>query len=70
MSLSDYREFVYGAGLLNEPDPVASWQKIGQEQQKMVDWLKGRDQVLSERLQCGSENVHQRAPFYPLRWTG
>jgi aminopeptidase len=46
MSLSDYREFVYSAGLLNEPDPVASWKKVGQEQQKMVDWLHGRDQVL------------------------
>ena len=46
MSLSDYREFVYSAGLLNEPDPVSSWKKVGQEQQKMVDWLHGRDQVL------------------------
>ena len=46
MSLSDYREFVYGAGLLNDADPVASWMKVGQEQQKMVDWLHGRDQVL------------------------
>jgi aminopeptidase len=45
MSLADYREFVYAAGLLNEDDPVACWKKIGQEQKKMVDWLKGRDQV-------------------------
>ena len=46
MSLADYREFVYGAGLLNEADPVAAWKKVGQEQQKMVDWLKGRAQVV------------------------
>jgi aminopeptidase len=46
MSLADYREFVYGAGLLNEADPVASWKKVGQEQQKMVDWLKGHDRVV------------------------
>jgi aminopeptidase len=45
MSLADYREFVYGAGLLNEDDPVACWKKVGREQQKLVDWLKGRDQV-------------------------
>ena len=45
MSLADYREFVYGAGMLNEADPVAYWKQVGQEQQKMADWLKGRDQV-------------------------
>ena len=45
MSLADYREFVYGAGMLNKTDPVAYWKKAGQEQQKMVDWLKGREQV-------------------------
>jgi len=45
MSLTDYREFVYGAGMLNEDDPVAHWKKVGREQQKLVDWLKGRDQV-------------------------
>jgi aminopeptidase len=46
MSLADYREFVYGAGMLNEDDPVVYWKKVGQEQQKLVDWLKGRDQVI------------------------
>jgi aminopeptidase len=46
MSLDDYREFVYAAGMLNEDDPVACWKKVGQEQQILVDWLKGRDQVL------------------------
>ena len=45
MSLADYREFVYGAGMLNEADPVAYWKQVGQEQQKMADWLKGRGQV-------------------------
>jgi aminopeptidase len=45
MSLADYREFVYGAGMLNEDDPVAYWKKVGQQQQILVDWLKGRDQV-------------------------
>jgi aminopeptidase len=45
MSLADYREFVYGAGMLNEDDPIAYWKKIGLEQQKMTDWLRGRSQV-------------------------
>ena len=46
MSLADYREFVFAAGLLNEEDPVAFWKKAGQEQQKLADWLKGRQQVV------------------------
>ena len=45
MSLSDYSEFVYGAGMLNEDDPVAFW-KAKAKQQKLVDWLKGRNQVV------------------------
>jgi aminopeptidase len=45
MSLADYCEFVYGAGMLNEVDPSAYWMQVGQAQQKLVDWLKGRDQV-------------------------
>ena len=46
MSLSDYREFVYGAGMLNEDDPVAFWEAEAAHQKKMVDWLAGRKQVL------------------------
>jgi aminopeptidase len=46
MSLADYREFVFGAMMLNEPDPVAYWKQTGREQQKWVDWLKGHDEVV------------------------
>jgi len=45
MSLGDYCEFVYSAGMLNEADPIAFWKNFGQEQRKLTDWLKGRDQV-------------------------
>jgi aminopeptidase len=41
MSLSDYREFVYGAGMLNEDDPVAFWKEEAARQKKLVDWLAG-----------------------------
>jgi aminopeptidase len=46
MGLMDYREFVYGAGMLNEPDPVTFWKAEGEHQRKLVKWLKGRDQVV------------------------
>jgi len=45
MSLADYREFVFESMMLNEADPVAYWKGVGKEQQKLVDWLKGRERV-------------------------
>ncbi|MBA4385277.1 MAG: aminopeptidase, partial [Anaerolinea sp.] len=41
MSLRDYTEFVYGAGMLNEDDPTVFWKALGKRQNKLVDWLKG-----------------------------
>jgi len=46
MSLMDYREFVYGAGLLNEDDPVALWREEAERQRKLIKWLEGRDMVV------------------------
>ena len=46
MSLSDYTEFVYGAGLLNDDDPVTLWRAEEAKQLKLVKWLKGRDQAI------------------------
>ena len=46
MSLHDYTEFVFGAGMLNQEDPVAFWKALGRQQSKLVDWLKGKNTVL------------------------
>jgi aminopeptidase len=46
MNLADYREFVYGAGMLNEDDPVAFWKGEGVKQGKLVSWLKGHDKAV------------------------
>jgi aminopeptidase len=46
MNLADYREFVYGAGMLNDPDPVAFWREEGRKQTELAAWLKGHDQVV------------------------
>ncbi len=46
MGLLDYREFVFSSMMLNEADPVAFWKKMGQDQNKLVDWLKGKDKVV------------------------
>jgi aminopeptidase len=45
MSLNDYQEFVYEAGFLNEPDPVALWRKEGEKQKQLISWLSGKDKV-------------------------
>lgn len=41
MSLSEYEDFVYGAGLLDDPDPVAAWKRVHNEQQNITDFLNG-----------------------------
>ena len=46
MSLRDYENFVYSAGLLDEVDPVAKWQAEAARQQKLIDWLAGKDKII------------------------
>jgi len=46
MSLLDYTEFVYGAGLLNDDDPVASWLAEEAKQKELTTWLNGRDKAV------------------------
>jgi aminopeptidase len=45
MSLADFEDFVYGACLANDPDPLASWQKVKERQQLLVDWLQDKQEV-------------------------
>ena len=42
MSLADYQDFVYGAGMLDLDDPVLAWQEEGQRQRRVIAWLDGR----------------------------
>ena len=42
MSLSEYEDFVFSAGLLDRADPVAEWKKVADRQQKLVDFLQGK----------------------------
>src|SRR6266700_1526598 len=56
MSLEDYCEFVFNAGMLNDSDPVACWREMAARQQTLVAWLKGRRQahILGEDTDRGS----------------
>lgn len=46
MSLADYTEFVYGAGFLDQDDPVALWREEEVRQKKLTSWLKGREHAV------------------------
>lgn len=46
MSLADYERFVYAATFADQPDPVAAWRAIHGTQQRLVDWLVGKDEVV------------------------
>lgn len=46
MSLSEYENFVYAATYADQPDPTACWHKVHDEQQRLVDWLRGKDHVV------------------------
>jgi len=50
MSLSEYEDFVYGAGHIDADDPVAHWKKVHDEQQRLVEILntKSEFEVISK----------------------
>ncbi len=45
MSLAEYEDFVFCAGLIDKPDPVAAWKQVSKRQQKLVDHLNGKSDL-------------------------
>jgi aminopeptidase len=45
MSLTDYQDFVHAATYTDQDDPIAEWERIHHEQQKVIDWLVGKKEV-------------------------
>ena len=45
MSLRQYEQFVFTAGHLNHPDPVAVWKQFEWRQQKVIDYLRGSKEI-------------------------
>jgi aminopeptidase len=46
MSLPQYEDFVFGAVHAQEADPIQYWRGTAAGQQKAIDWLKGKDQIV------------------------
>ena len=45
MSLREYEDFVFRAGLLHMADPIAEWRKISERQQRLADYLNKAKEV-------------------------
>jgi aminopeptidase len=45
MSLTQYADFVFRAGLLHLPDPVAAWEEIHQRQEYVREFLQSKKQL-------------------------
>ena len=45
LSMSEYEDFVYGAGLLDSQDPVSEWKKISKEQERWVKYLDSKSNL-------------------------
>jgi len=45
MSLRAYEDFVYGACLIAERDPIAAWKAVSARQATMIDWLSKRTEI-------------------------
>lgn len=63
MSFSDYEDFVYGAGLLDEKDPVAEWKRISSEQERWVRYLDTK-----KGLQFISEGTDIKVNIAGRKW--
>jgi len=46
MSLEDFEDFVFHACHADKEDPVAEWLAVRTKQQRLVDWLAGKQQVI------------------------
>lgn len=46
MSLREYEDFVYSATAADQNDPVQHWLDLRARQQRLVDWLKGKSEVV------------------------
>ena len=45
MSLTEYEDFVHGTTFADRDDPISEWKRIHEEQQVIVDWLRGKKNI-------------------------
>ncbi|CAN5681354.1 aminopeptidase [soil metagenome] len=45
MSLEEYEDFYYGACRVDAADPVAEWRTLAERHARLIEWMKGRNEV-------------------------
>ena len=45
MSLEEYENFYFSACLVDKPDPVGEWKKVAERHKRLIEWMKGRNEV-------------------------
>lgn len=45
MSLDEYADFVFSTTFVDRDDPIKAWKKLHDEQQIIIDWLKGKKEI-------------------------
>ncbi len=45
MSLAEFTEFVFNAALPDPDDPIGYWQRVSEQQARLVRWLSQRDEI-------------------------
>jgi aminopeptidase len=46
MSLAEFEDYVYSTMYADTDDPVKEWRRIHDEQQRYVDWLSGKEELI------------------------
>src|SRR5947207_13496719 len=64
MSLGEYEDFVFSAGLLDRPDPVAAWKSVSERQQRLADFLNGK----SDYRVVAANGTDIRMSVAGMRW--
>lgn len=69
MSLSQYEDFVYSAGLLNEPDPVGAWQAVHTRQERVREYLQGKKLIhFQVPSSAGNDGTNLRVDVSNATW--
>jgi aminopeptidase len=45
MSLEEFADYVFSTTYADSDDPIGAWQRIHDEQQRLVDWFKGKKEL-------------------------
>jgi aminopeptidase len=46
MSLTEFEDFVYRATFADQPDPIECWQEMHSNQERLIDWLEGKKEIV------------------------